>query len=228
MKQVNRRKERVERVSRCLPVLFCVLCMLLMGTIHAGAQTGGAATPVQTPEEAGAPPAGEPSVELPAAVMTQPQATMPKDISATVERVKESLTKAVFAYVPTNMLDPFVPFISPAEVIPPTLAPEEEEGDLEPEQRRPLTPLQRMTLGELEKGLKAITWGEMGRRAVIEDSAGKGYIVGVGTPAGDRNGVVSEIFNDRLVIQQEVWDRNAKRMVQLNSVVKLKKDTKEK
>jgi hypothetical protein len=63
----------------------------------------------------------------------------------------------------------------------------------------------------------------LGRRALIEDSAGKGYIVAVGTPAGERDGVVTDIFNDHIVIQQQFWDRKAKRMVPQDFTVKLKK-----
>jgi hypothetical protein len=80
-----------------------------------------------------------------------------------------------------------------------------------------------MNLGEIEAGLKAIAWGDLGRRALIEDSAGKGYIVAVGTPAGERNGVITDIFNDHIIIQQQSWDRKAKQMMPQNFVVKLKK-----
>ena len=82
-----------------------------------------------------------------------------------------------------------------------------------------------MTVAEIEKGLKAITWGELGRRAIIEDATGKGYIVAVGTPAGERSGVITQIFNDRLVIQQEIWDRKAKKRFPQDFVLKLVKKT---
>jgi Tfp pilus assembly protein PilP len=135
-----------------------------------------------------------------------------------------------FSYYPAGMPDPFVSFIAPAATAPQSLSdsevPDEAEAPVEPEIQKPLTPLQRMSLGEIEGGLKAITWGGMGRRALIEDSAGKGYIVSVGTPAGDKNGVVAQIFNDHLVIQQETWDKKLKRMVPQNSVVKLSKESK--
>ena len=78
-----------------------------------------------------------------------------------------------------------------------------------------------MTLSEIERGLKAITWGELGKKAVIEDSTGRGYIVAVGTPAGERSGVITQIFNDRLVIQQEIWDRKAKKRFPQEFTVKL-------
>ena len=82
-----------------------------------------------------------------------------------------------------------------------------------------------MTLSEIERGLKAISWGELGRRAVIEDSTGRGYIVTIGTPAGEHSGVITQIFNDRLVIQQEIWDRKAKKRFPQDFTIKLSKKT---
>jgi hypothetical protein len=84
-----------------------------------------------------------------------------------------------------------------------------------------------MTVNEIEVGLKAILWGEMGRRAVIEDSTGKGYIVTTGTPIAGPTGVITGIFKDRIVIRQQVWDKEAKRMVVKSNVVKLKKGEEE-
>jgi len=80
-----------------------------------------------------------------------------------------------------------------------------------------------MNVGEIERGLKCILWGSMGKRAIIEDSAGKGYIVTVGTQVGDKNGVITEIFNDRLVIQQQHWDGKLQMMLPQYAVVKLAK-----
>jgi Tfp pilus assembly protein PilP len=122
------------------------------------------------------------------------------------------------------MIDPFIPFITPVELAPTPPPLTEDDSDLPPEPQKPLTPLQRMSVAEIDRGLRAITWGGLGRKAVIEDAAGKGYIVCVGTPATDNNGVITEIFNDRLVIQQETWDRKQKRMVPRNSTVKLRKE----
>lgn len=225
MEQSNQGRRKVKLSLKCLPALFCFLWIVVMCGSHAAAQMQGAPPPA--PPQQDAPPlVTPPPTDEPGAAPTPSRTPPAADAFATAERVKEALTKETFAYIPTNMLDPFVPFISPTEVAPQPRE-SEEEGELAPEQKKPLTPLQRMSIAEIERGLRAITWGEMGRRAVIEDSAGKGYIVSVGTQAGDRNGVVTEIFNDRLVIQQELWDKNARRMVPQNSVVKLKKDVKQ-
>jgi Tfp pilus assembly protein PilP len=122
------------------------------------------------------------------------------------------------------MVDPFIPFIAPVELAPPPASVMEDDSDLPPEPQKPMTPLQKMSVAEIDRGLRAISWGELGRKAVIEDAAGKGYIVSVGTPAGDRNGVITGIFNDCLVIQQETWDKKQKRMLPQNSTVKLRKE----
>jgi len=139
------------------------------------------------------------------------------------DRVEEALLQESFSYNQNKLIDPFVSFIAPVEATPPQSSGAIEDFEPPPEPHRPLTPLQKMNIGEIEKGLKAIVWGEFGRRAMVEDSAGRGYIVGVGTPAGERDGVITEIFDDRIVIQQQFWDRTAKRMMPQNSVVKLKK-----
>lgn len=131
--------------------------------------------------------------------------------------------KDEFTYVPNRVIDPFKPFISPVAVVARGLRAGSDDDDGSHELQKPLTPLQKMTVAEVEKGLRAITWGEYGRKAVIEDGAGKGYIVSIGTPVSDKNGVISQIFNDRLIIQQENWDRETKRMVPQDTVVKLKK-----
>ena len=176
----------------------------------------------------------EPSVETKAPPPLAPAGSSPplagapsgksSELFTVREKVLEGLVKDNFSYTQNKMVDPFVSFIAPVEAPPPQLAIGEEEFAPPPEPQRPLTPLQRMNLGEIERGLKAIAWGELGRRAIVEDSAGKGYIVSVGTPASERDGVITDIFNDRIVIQQQIWDRKTKKLAPQNFVVKLKKE----
>jgi type IV pilus assembly protein PilP len=132
------------------------------------------------------------------------------------EKTNSSLMSANFTFYPIKALDPFAPFIAPETN---NLADEEESKST------PLTPLQKMTTGEIERGLKAITWGELGKKAVIEDATGRGYIVGIGTPAGEHSGVITQISNDHLVIQQELWDRRAKKRFPQEYSIKLSKKT---
>lgn len=173
-------------------------------------------------------PAAEP--EIPPAPVIAPEAASgdpsdfgyPPEYIPLVQKTATALQSESFTFYPIKALDPFMPFIAPETNPALRLGDEEEEPRMDD---RPLTPLQKMTMGEIERGLKAITWGDLGRRAVIEDSAGKGYIVAVGTPAGERNGVVMQIFNDHLVIQQEIWDRKAKKRIPQDFTVKLSKKT---
>lgn len=209
----------------------CIVGMMLLSTPLLAQGTG--SNPAQQEAPAAQPdaaPPGEPGaappvppVDLNPPSSQAPSAGEPQPVPNR-EKVLMALLKEDFSYQQNTMVDPFVSFIAPAEAPPPPSAAGDEEIDLPPEPQRPLTPLQKMSLAEVEKGLKAIVWGDLGRRALVEDSAGKGYIVNVGTPVGERNGVVTEIFNDRVVIQQEFWDRKAKRMKPLNFVVKLKKE----
>lgn len=143
------------------------------------------------------------------------------------EKAVRLLNQKDFSYNPGLLRDPFVPFVKPPEPTPAAVpVVSEEEETLPPEMQRPLTPLQRMNIGEIERGLKAIVWGDLGRKALIQDSAGKGYIVAVGTPAGGSSGVITQIFNDRLVIQQQVWDKDQKKLVPRNEIISLRKQTK--
>jgi Tfp pilus assembly protein PilP len=141
------------------------------------------------------------------------------------QKVLNALTKKDFAYTPENMVDPFISFIVAINAPSEALRPREEEEDAAgpPTPKMPLTPLQKMAVGQIERGFKAVIWGDMGMRAMIEDDAGKGYIVGVGTPLGGNNGIITDIQNDRLVIQQELWDPNIKQMVPRSIEIKLTK-----
>ena len=213
--------------SRHFPLILILLAGLALGTfaVAAGQQQTGQAQPVipETPPAAQSAP-GATGQPVEAAVPNLEITTVPSsppEYVPLVQKTTSALLAPDFTFYPVKALNPFVPFISPATTA--ARLADEEEPRLENE--KPLTPLQKMTLAEIEKGLKAITWGALGRKAVIEDSTGKGYIVAVGTPAGERSGVITQIFNDRLVIQQEIWDRKAKKRYPQDFVLKLVKKT---
>ena len=123
-------------------------------------------------------------------------------------------------------MDPFVPFIIPETRVTESL-PEMKKAPL-PTARSglPLTPLQKMQLGEIESGLKAIVWGAMGSRALIEDASGKGYIIKEGTPV-TAEGIVERIYKDALVIRQYVWNGKERRWVPKFVTIHLKKSEEE-
>lgn len=119
--------------------------------------------------------------------------------------------------------NPFVPFVQP----PQQKTPAEQLVEGAPPPPVLLTPLQKMELGEIERGFKGVLWASNERKAIIEDSTGKGYIVGIGTPIGNQDGFVSAIFQDRIIIRQKVWDKTSRSFKDEDVIVKLRKKPEE-
>lgn len=193
-------------------------------------QTGNAPAPpaaaAQTAAPAEAAPAQAPTVAeaaVPGTDKPESTASCPPEYLPLVQKTSAALLTSNFSFHPVKALDPFVPFLLPE---PPPIQLLDEE-DPAAKSDKPLTPLQLMTVAEIERGLKAITWGALGKKAVIEDATGKGFIVGEGTPAGERSGVIAQIDKDKLVIKQQVWDRTVKKHTPQDVIVKLKKKTDE-
>lgn len=66
------------------------------------------------------------------------------------------------------------------------------------------TPLQRYDLGQLK--VVGTLWQGNPPRAMIEDAAGMGYIVTLGTPVGPNGGVVAAIEPRRVIVEEKVID----------------------
>ena len=66
------------------------------------------------------------------------------------------------------------------------------------------TPLQRYDLGQLR--LVAVIYDASAPRAVVEDDAGLGYIVKVGTPIGANGGEVKAIERGKMRVEEESID----------------------
>ncbi|MCX7823696.1 MAG: pilus assembly protein PilP [Syntrophobacterales bacterium] len=136
------------------------------------------------------------------------------------QRALEMLFQKDFRYnYVVTIGNPFIPFVQPSKL----KTPEEQLTTEAPPPPVLLTPLQKMELGEIERGFKGVLWSSNERKAIIEDATGKGYIVSVGTPIGTQDGVVSAIFQDRIVIRQKVWDSASRRFKEEEVVVKLRK-----
>jgi len=126
---------------------------------------------------------------------------------------KLATTETGWQYDPSGKPDPFKPFILASR-------PQEEVA---PKVRRQLTPLQKMPLSEIQAGLKAIIWGRLGSKALVEDATGKGYVVQEGTYVGQHDGIVKKIYQDRIVVE-EYRRHPTKGQLEANEVVlKLKK-----
>jgi type IV pilus assembly protein PilP len=66
------------------------------------------------------------------------------------------------------------------------------------------TPLQRYDIGQLR--LVAVIYEAAAPRAVVEDDAGLGYIVRVGTPIGANGGAVKAIERGKVRVEEESID----------------------
>jgi Tfp pilus assembly protein PilP len=134
-------------------------------------------------------------------------------------KTTDSLSKTVTAetgwkYDPTGKPDPFKSFI---------LATAIQEETAPKVVRRQLTPLQKMPLSEIEAGLKAIIWGQLGSKALVEDATGKGYVVQEGTYVGQHDGIVKKIYQDRIIVEEYRRDPGKGRLEPNEVVLKLKK-----
>jgi Tfp pilus assembly protein PilP len=93
-------------------------------------------------------------------------------------------------YSPAGKRDPFQPLPLRAQA-----------------KRRPrenLSPLERYDLGQLQ--LVGIVWDAKAPRAMVEDAAGLGYVVGVGTAIGPNDGKIKEIKPAEVVIEETYTD----------------------
>jgi Tfp pilus assembly protein PilP len=66
--------------------------------------------------------------------------------------------------------------------------------------RENLSPLERYELGQLK--LVGVIWNLKEPTAMVEDSAGLGYLVKVGTPIGASDGMVKSIKQNEIVIEE--------------------------
>lgn len=118
-----------------------------------------------------------------------------------------------FQFNPEGMVDPFMPIDA-------VLVGKQEDGKTPPPPKK-LPPLQRMQLSQLK--LVAIVIAGENTRALVEDSAGTGYIIELGTKIGRNNGKVSEIERDKIVVEEEVTNymgekKTRKAMLKLHAI----------
>lgn len=107
---------------------------------------------------------------------------------AALPNAPRRVATAGYVYDPTGKPDPFRPFIMEAS------RPKEIAEQL-------LQPLQRYELSQLK--LVAIMWGADAPVAMVEDNAGKGYIISKGSYIGKNDGRVTEILQNEVVITEQ-------------------------
>ncbi len=101
----------------------------------------------------------------------------------------------VFTYNPAGRQDPFRPFINFAQI----------ERAIPPDPGRPLTPLEKYSLNQFQL-VGIILTGEGYGYALVEDPERIGYTVRVGDLIGKQSGRVTEIADNRVVIEEPYLD----------------------
>ena len=137
---------------------------------------------------------GTPSAEAaePAAIVATVTVTEDRPPSI-VDRTKNG---DPLPYNPLGKIDPFEPLFKDE----PELAPSESKR----EKRIPRTPLENIDLGQLK--LVGVILASSGNRALVQEASGKGYIIKEGTYIGVNSGKVTEIKNDRVIVEEEIED----------------------
>ena len=146
-------------------------------------------------------------------IQKKPGASTSSSDSSSSTSTELATTDTGWKYDPTGKPDPFKPFILASA------APEENPVVV----HRQLTPLQKMPLSEIQAGLKAIIWGQLGSKALVEDATGKGYVVQEGTYVGQHDGIVKKIYQDRIIVEEYRRDPAKGRLEPTEVVLKLKK-----
>jgi Tfp pilus assembly protein PilP len=97
----------------------------------------------------------------------------------------------------------------------------EEERFQKEIEKIPLTPLQEFDLSSIK--IVAIIWGDIGNYAMIEAPDGKGYTIKKGIYMGKSRGIVKDITNDAIIIEEKYMDVDKK--IKAKTVeLKLKKE----
>ncbi|SMC51972.1 Pilus assembly protein, PilP [Desulfocicer vacuolatum DSM 3385] len=99
---------------------------------------------------------------------------------------------ALSKYSGEGKVDPFIPLIK------------NEAVKIEEPVRRPRTPLEKLDYSQMK--LVAIVARGDDLVAMVEEAGGKGHIVLEGTYIGRNGGVVSEIWEDRIIVLERVKD----------------------
>ena len=141
------------------------------------------------------PPSEQSKLEPPA---PEKKGLVQPDKSGSPQLVSSVGKKPTYFYDPTGKADPFRPlFATETERVVPA-------QQMAKRQRLPLTPLQRIDLGQFK--LVGIVLSREGNKALVEEPSGKGYIISKGTYIGQNFGRVKRILKDKVVVEEEVED----------------------
>ena len=140
-------------------------------------------------------------------------ATIGKSLQGMTDSAKERLQKAFGSKTKVETKAEPVDLDLPKKAAEtPAAAPARKEGSRDPfrpmtmrtkintRPRENLSPLERVDLSQLK--IVGIVWDIKEPRAMIEDTAGLGYVVKVGTPIGNNDGKVKAIHRNQLIVEE--------------------------
>jgi len=164
-------------------------------TLQASAATQPVKPEPTVPSEAPASKTESPGAKTEEAVSTGGAAGAPA-LSGTqpAGSLRDTFSTVPPRYSAEGKIDPFLPLFSEGT----------ESGAGEDQPKRELTPLEKIDLSQLR--LVAILRARSGNRAMVEDATGKGYILSSGIYVGMSSGKVTEILEDRVVVEEETKD----------------------
>jgi type IV pilus assembly protein PilP len=122
----------------------------------------------------------------------------PEAAAEVEEAAAEPEDTLTYTYDPQGKIDPFRSVF----VTQPRKAMEVQKRARE--RKMPLTPLQKLGVSQLK--VVGIIISPTGNKALVEDPAGKGYVITVGTYVGSNFGRVTRILKDRIIVEEEVED----------------------
>lgn len=146
-------------------------------------------------------------------------ATIGKSLQDMTDSAKERLRQTLRLKAPAETKAEAVNLDLPKKAQPPAAAPVDvrKEGARDPfrpmtlqtkvngvRPRENLSPLERFELSQLK--LVGIVWDAKEPRAMVEDNAGLGYTLKVGTPIGSNEGKVKAIHRNELVVEESFFD----------------------
>ena len=139
-----------------------------------------------------------PAAAPPAAPATAVASAIPAAAPATVKPEEAAVEMPEYRYDSKGKTDPFKPFVR-LEL--PTAA---KKGPEKKKYTGNLTPLQRVSLDKVR--VTGIAGSPVKRVAMVEDGAGKGYIVYLGTLIGENGGRVIQILPDRVIVEEKAGE----------------------
>lgn len=143
---------------------------------------------------------GEEEVAAQAAAAKKEEAPKEEEVPAAADTKQEDLS---YTYNAVNRRDPFKTYF-------------DELSQNEQTDQSNLTELQKIDLDKLR--LIAVVVGTATPMAMVEDTAGRGHTVKIGTLIGKRLGQVKHIRRGEIVVQEEFRDFTGKRIPQLKEL----------